>query len=114
MVSRLLADYGMVFVLALLCAFFSFATYTEQHPTGAEAGRELAASILSRSGKSARVLIAVPNQADAIAFADALQALAADPARRSRQGAAARRLAEARFARADLAEGFVAVLEAAA
>lgn len=51
---------------------------------------------------------------DPVAFADALQALAADPARRSRQGAAARRLAEARFARADLAERFVAVLEAAA
>ena len=73
MVSRLLADYGMVFVLALLCAFFSFATYTEQHPTGAEAGPELAASILSQSGKSARVLVAVPNQPDAVAFADALQ-----------------------------------------
>ena len=77
-VSRLLADYGMVFVLALLCAFFSFATYTEQHPTGAEAGRELAASILSQSGKTARVLIAVPNQPDAIAFADALQAALAN------------------------------------
>jgi glycosyltransferase involved in cell wall biosynthesis len=52
--------------------------------------------------------------ADPVAFADALQALAADPARRARQGAAARRLAETRFARADLAADFVATLEAAA
>ena len=71
--SRFLAAYGMVFVLALLCTFFSFATYNEQHPTGADAARELASSILGQFGKSARVLIAVPNQPDADAFADALQ-----------------------------------------
>jgi len=51
---------------------------------------------------------------DPVAFADALQALAADPARRARQGAAARRLAETRFARADLADRFVATLESVA
>ncbi len=71
--SRFLAAYGMAFVLALLCTFFSFATYNEQHPTGADAARELASSILGQFGKSARVLIAVPNQPDADAFADALQ-----------------------------------------
>lgn len=71
--SRCLAAYGMVFVLALLCAFFSFTTYTEQHPTGADAARQLASSVLSQFGKSARVLIAVPKQPDADAFADVLQ-----------------------------------------
>ena len=50
---------------------------------------------------------------DPVAFADALQALAAEPARRARLGAAARRLAEERFARATLAAQFVATLEAA-
>jgi hypothetical protein len=39
--------------------------------------------------------------------------LSADPARRARLGAAARRLAEERFARATLAAEFVATLEAA-
>lgn len=72
--SRFLAAYGMVFVLLLLCAFFSFATYTEQHPTGTDAARQLAASITSQLGKSPRVLIAVPNQPDAATFADTLQA----------------------------------------
>lgn len=72
--TRFLAAYGMVFVLALLCAFFSFATYTEQYPSGANAGRELAARILSQSGKTARILIAVPNQPDAAEFANTLQA----------------------------------------
>jgi glycosyltransferase involved in cell wall biosynthesis len=56
--------------------------------------------------------VVVPPE-DPVAFADALQALAADPVRRARQGAAARRLAEERFARAALAAEFVATLEAA-
>ena len=49
-----------------------------------------------------------------VAFADALQALAADPERCRRAGAAARRLAEQRFARTDLATQFVEVLQGVA
>jgi len=49
---------------------------------------------------------------DATAFADALQALAADPDRCRRYGAAARALAERRFDRADQAADFVKLLEA--
>lgn len=48
---------------------------------------------------------------DPVAFADALQALAADPARCRRAGAAARSLAEQRFARADLSARFVGTLQ---
>lgn len=51
---------------------------------------------------------------DAAAFADALQRLAADPAVCRTMGAAARALAERRFARADLATRFVAEAEALA
>lgn len=47
------------------------------------------------------------------AFAEALRALAEDPARRAAMGREARRLAEARFDRAALAGKFVAVIEAA-
>ena len=72
--SRFFAAYGMVFVLALLCAFFSFATYTEQYPSGEVAARQLASTILSQFGKTARILIAVPNQPEAATFADTLQA----------------------------------------
>ena len=32
--ARWLADYGMILVLVLLCAFFSVVTYSEQSPTG--------------------------------------------------------------------------------
>lgn len=48
------------------------------------------------------------------AFADALQYLASDPAACASMGAAARRLAEERFARSNLAAGFCVVLERAA
>lgn len=50
---------------------------------------------------------------DPVAFADALQRLAADAAACAAMGAAARRLAEERFARADLAEAFCKTLERA-
>ena len=72
LLSRLLADYGMVLVLALLCVFFSIATQSEQHPTGAEAGHALSSDLLGRYPKGARILVAVPDQPESIAFAEAL------------------------------------------
>ncbi|MEY4034218.1 MAG: hypothetical protein RL492_1412 [Verrucomicrobiota bacterium] len=51
---------------------------------------------------------------DPVAFADALQALAADPARCRCMGAAARSLAEQRFARTDLSGRFVETLQTVA
>jgi glycosyltransferase involved in cell wall biosynthesis len=47
-------------------------------------------------------------------FADALERLADDPVRRASMGAAARRLAESRFARKDLADQFAEALMAGA
>ena len=72
--SRLLTDYGMIFVLALLCAFFSVATYSEQSPTGEVAARQVAAEIEVKFGKTPRVLIAVRDQADEALFANKLEA----------------------------------------
>ena len=45
MKSRFLSDYGMVFVLLLLCAFFSVVTYSEQSPTGEAAAKQVSADI---------------------------------------------------------------------
>jgi len=67
--QRLLSDYGMVFVLLLLCALFSAMTLTEQNPTGEAAARQLAGEL----SKSSHVLIAVRPQADDILFARQLQ-----------------------------------------
>lgn len=71
--SRVLSDYGMILVLLLLCAFFSLATYREQSPTGAAAGRQLAAAITAQVGRTPRVLIVVRDLPDDSSLAVQLQ-----------------------------------------
>ncbi len=72
--SRFVADYGMVFVLLLLCGYFSWATEAEQSPEGAAGGRQVAAQALRETGASARVLVVVRSGASETAFADAAAA----------------------------------------
>ena len=68
--SAILSDYGMVFVLLLLCAFFSAVTYSEQSPTGEAAARQVAGAIQQpSSARRPRVLIVVRDQPDDAAFA---------------------------------------------
>lgn len=71
--SGLFRDYGMVLVLLLLMLTFSLLTMKTQHPTGAEAGRQVAAAILDQHGETARVLIAVPASRQDQEFADAVR-----------------------------------------
>ena len=71
--TRFLSDYGMIFVLLLLCAFFSVVTYSEQSPTGEKAAQQVGAAIEKQFGKTARVLIAARDQPDDVAFAEKLQ-----------------------------------------
>ncbi len=67
--SRFLADYGMIFVLLLLCAFFSVVTNSDQSPTGEAAAKQVVSAIQSQFGKNPRVLIAVSDQQGDAAFA---------------------------------------------
>jgi len=71
--TRFLTDYGMVFVLVLLCAFFSVVTITDQSPIGETAAKQVATSIKGQLGKAARVLIATREQSDDAAFAKKLE-----------------------------------------
>ena len=71
--SRFLADYGMIFVLLLLCAFFSVVTYSEQSPAGEAGAKQVIASIAEQFGKTPRVLIAASDQPDDAAFAAKLE-----------------------------------------
>lgn len=73
--SRFLTDYGMIFVLAILCAFFSVATYSEQSPTGEAAARQVASTLGTRFGGKPRVLIVAGDRADELLFADKLQSV---------------------------------------
>jgi ribose transport system permease protein len=68
---RFVADYGMVFVLLLLMAGFSFLTIQPQRPTGADVGAAIADQIIVQFGNAARVMIAVPGSEEDRAFADA-------------------------------------------
>ena len=70
--ARFLTDYGMVFVLVLLCAFYSVVTFSEQSPSGETAAKQVATAIAGRFGKTPRVLIAARDQPDDAAFAQKL------------------------------------------
>lgn len=72
---RFISDYGMIFVLLLLCAFFSAMTLTEQNPVGEAAARQVAADLVVAPGKGGRVLIAVGKQAADTEFARTLEGL---------------------------------------
>ena len=52
------SDYGMLGVLVILCAFFSWITLEEQQPEGGEAAEVLAQSIEQSFQTPGRVLIA--------------------------------------------------------
>lgn len=70
LLSRAFSDYGALLPLALLCAFFSLATLSDQFPAGEAAARQVAAVI----EPSARVVIVVRALPEDDAFADYLQA----------------------------------------
>jgi len=70
--SRWLADYGMVAVLALLCLYYSVATIEEHHPSGEDAARELMADLSASLPPPAQVLVVTKDRSDDLRFADAL------------------------------------------
>jgi len=80
--ARVVSDYGMVLVLALLCVFFSYVTWDEQPANGAKAGERLAARILSQEGAAVHVMVVARVTDEDAAFADAVErALAESGAR---------------------------------
>jgi ribose transport system permease protein len=71
--SRFITHYGMVFVLLLLCLFFSVMTYSDQSPTGETAAKQVVSSIQEQFGKFPRVLIVTSGQSGDTAFAAATE-----------------------------------------
>jgi hypothetical protein len=69
--SFLMRDYGMIFVLLLLVGLFSWLTLKEQHPTGSEAGRQVADRIITDVGPQAQVVIVVRATGNDRRFAEA-------------------------------------------
>ena len=62
--SRLVIDYGMLGVLALLCLFFSVLTLQDQHPIGAKAAEILAEEMIAASGRPGVIIVSQENQED--------------------------------------------------
>lgn len=71
--DRFPAEYGMIFVLLLLCAYFSVVTISDQSPAGEAAAEQVAADIQKQLGKSPLVLIAAGAQPDDAVFAARLE-----------------------------------------
>lgn len=72
-ISLLLSDYGMFLVLLLLCGYYSWVTFEEQHPTGLAGAEELGKQIVARFGKGSHILIVARETKEDLAFADALK-----------------------------------------
>jgi ribose transport system permease protein len=71
--KRFLSDYGSVFVLLLLCGYYSAVTLDVQHPVTPSAGRALARAIVDERGAGATVLILVRDTAQDREFAAAVR-----------------------------------------
>ena len=71
--NRFFSDYGMLLALLILCVFFSWRTWDEQHPSGAAAGKQVAASIRAAyDSAKVRVMIAAQDNDEDRQFAAAL------------------------------------------
>jgi ribose transport system permease protein len=73
---RFLSGYGMLLVLLLLCAYYSWVTWAEQQPGGTVAARELAADLAAHARPGARIVIAARSSPDDLLFASHLRASA--------------------------------------
>ena len=71
--SHFLSDYGMLLVLLLLCGYYSYATWDEQHPVTPRAAEQLARDIAQRFGPDAHVLIVAGDNPQQAGFADVLR-----------------------------------------
>ncbi|MDP6356115.1 MAG: ABC transporter permease [Planctomycetota bacterium] len=69
MVARFLSDYGMLVVLLILCAYCSYATWDEQHPTGESGAKILADQIVRDFESSSTILVVARSNQEDILFA---------------------------------------------
>jgi len=70
--KRFFSDYGMVFVLLILCVLFSWLTWDEQKPTGTAGGEQLARIVTDAAPTGAAVLIVTRDTEDDRELAQAL------------------------------------------
>ncbi len=69
MMRRFVTIYGMLAVLILLSLFFSWSTYHQEEPRGAEGGASLASDLLQQRPAPAAVFVVATEDSEAQAFA---------------------------------------------
>ncbi len=70
-----MSDYGMLFVLIVLCLFLCIVTYDEQQPSGMAAAEQLATAVIEEVGAGARALVVAGSSREDVEFADTLEEL---------------------------------------
>ena len=70
--SRFVSNYGMIFVLMLLCAYFSVATIDQQNPVTVRAANKIVA-FLNDQPPGKNVLVVVPSGVEDLKFSQAIQ-----------------------------------------
>ena len=71
--NRLLTDYGMIIVLAILCLLFSLLTITEQYPTGESAASDIVSQIKNDIPENTSFLVIAGAGNDDMEFVKTLQ-----------------------------------------
>ena len=71
--QRHFSDYGMVVVLLVLGAYYSWVTWAEQFPTGEAAAKSLASDIIDAHAEGDRILIFARANSDDRSFSQALE-----------------------------------------
>ena len=70
---RFFSEYGMLFILLLLCIYYSCVTLNEQHPAGADAARQVSSDVINTAqSREVRVLVVAGKGTEAGVFADAV------------------------------------------
>ena len=72
LISSFISDYGMIIGLLLLCVFFSYVTWDEQHATGLGAANQLRENITKEFPPGSTVLIVARNHQEDVNFAESL------------------------------------------
>jgi ribose transport system permease protein len=70
--SRFVSNYGMLFVLLLLCGYFSMMTVAEQHPVSPRAAHKIANFLADRFPET-KILIVVPSGSESEVYGEAVR-----------------------------------------
>jgi len=70
LLRRFVSDYGIIFVLLLLCLYYSAATWRDQQPEGEDAAKSVVKQVLKEYGKEARPFIVTGRKQDQADYAN--------------------------------------------